>query len=129
VSAQTSHGRPVALSQTLADGARRLVSPPLTELGLYRLAAGGRPLRAAAVNLDSRESDLLRLTPAEAKRRFAAYRPVVLEGAMDLTRRIREGRYGREIGALLLALALACLVLETLIARLMTPASRTGAGA
>jgi len=120
------HGRPVALSQTLADGARRLVSPPLTELGLYRLAAGGRPLRAAAVNLDSRESDLLRLTPAEAKRRFAAYRPVVLEGAMDLTRRIREGRYGREIGAFLLALALACLVLETLIARLMTPASRTG---
>ena len=69
------------------------------------------------------------MTPAEAKRRFAAYRPVVLEGAMDLTRRIREGRYGREIGALLLALALACLVLETLIARLMTPASRTGAGA
>ena len=119
-------GRNVPLSQSIAEGARRLVSPPLTEVGLYRLSAGARPLRQVAVNLDTRESDLARLSPADAKKRWAAYQPVVLEGAVDLARRIREGRYGREIGMLLLALALACLVAETLIARLMTPSTAPG---
>jgi hypothetical protein len=114
-------GRAVPLSQSLSEGARRLVSPPLTEVGLYKLSAGARPLREVAVNLDTRESDLARLSPADAKKRWASYQPVVLEGAVDLARRIREGRYGREIGSLLLALALACLIAETLIARLMTP--------
>jgi len=121
-------GRPVELRQTLAEGARRLVSAPLTELGLYHVAAGARPLREVAVNLDPRESDLARLTSADAKQRWAAYQPIVLEGGVDLARRIREGRYGREIGSLLLALALACLLAETLIARLMTPVSTTGPG-
>ena len=115
-------GRAVPLSQTLAEGARRLQSPPLETVGLYRLSAGARPLRDVAVNLDTRESDLSRLSPADARKRWASYQPVVLEGAVDLARRIREGRYGREIGSLLLALALACLVAETVIARLMTPA-------
>jgi len=114
-------GRTVPLSQTLAEGARRLQSPPLETVGLYHLSAGARPLRDVAVNLDTRESDLSRLSPADARKRWASYQPVVLEGAVDLARRIREGRYGREIGALLLALALACLVAETVIARLMTP--------
>jgi len=121
-------GRVVELTQTLAEGARRLVSAPLTELGLYHVSAGARPLREVAVNLDPRESDLARLTPADAKKRWAAYQPVVLEGGVDLARRIREGRYGREIGGLLLLLALACLLAETLIARLMTPVSTTGPG-
>jgi hypothetical protein len=121
-------GRPVELTQTLAEGARRLVSAPLTELGLYHVAAGSRPLREVAVNLDPRESDLARLTPADARKRWAAYQPIVLEGGVDLARRIREGRYGREIGGVLLALALACLLAETLIARLMTPVSSTGPG-
>lgn len=114
-------GRSVPLSQTLSEGARRLVSPPLTEVGLYRLSAGARTLRQVAVNLDTRESDLARLSAADARKRWASYQPVVLEGAVDLARRIREGRYGREIGGLLLALALACLIAETLIGRLMTP--------
>lgn len=118
-------GRSVPLEQSLSQGARRLVSPPLTETGLYRLSEGPRPLRDVAVNVDVRESDLTRLTPAEARRRFSAYRPIVLEGAGDLTQRIREGRFGREIGPLLLWLALLCLVLETAIARLMTPAGGT----
>jgi hypothetical protein len=121
-------GRNVPLSQSIAEGARRLVSPPLTEVGLYRLSAGARPLRQVAVNLDTRESDLARLSPADAKKRWAAYQPVVLEGAVDLARRIREGRYGREVGMLLLALALACLVAETLIARLMTPSTAPAPG-
>ncbi|MEP7027802.1 MAG: BatA and WFA domain-containing protein [Candidatus Eisenbacteria bacterium] len=121
-------GRPVELTQSIAEGARRLVSAPLTEVGLYRVVAGGRPVREVAVNLDPRESDLARLTAEGARKRWAAYRPVVLEGGVDLARRIREGRYGREIGWTLLALALACLVAETMIARLMTPASTIGPG-
>ncbi len=119
-------GRPVPLEQSLSDGARRLVSTPLVETGLFRLSAGARTLREVAVNLDPRESDLTRLTPDEARRRWASYRPVVLEGVGDLTRRIREGRFGKEVGGSLLWLALLCLLLETAIARLMTP---TGGGA
>jgi hypothetical protein len=119
-------GRIVPLTQSLAEGARRLQSAPLTEVGLYHLSAGARPLRDVAVNLDTRESDLSRLTADAAKKRWASYLPVVLEGSVDLARRIREGRYGREIGMLLLALALACLVAETVIGRLMTPAPAGG---
>jgi hypothetical protein len=114
-------GKVVALEQSLSDGARRLVSAPLVETGLYRLSAGTRRLREVAVNLDPRESDLTRMSPEAARRRWAAYKPVVLDGGGDLARRIREGRFGREIGGSLLWLALLCLVLETAIARLMTP--------
>jgi hypothetical protein len=114
-------GRPIPLEQTLAEGARRLVSPPLESIGLYRVSAGGRSDREVAVNLDARESDLQRLTPSEARRRWAAYSPVVLEGSTDLTRRIREGRFGREIAGSLLLAAFLCLLLETLLGRLLTP--------
>ena len=114
-------GRPVPLEQTLGEGRRRLLSPPLTEVGLYHLGASGRPLQEVAVNLDPRESDLARLSPAEAGARWAAYRPTILEGDGDLSRRIREGRFGREIGGLLLWLAFACLLAESAVGRLMTP--------
>jgi len=114
-------GRAVPLEQSLADGRRRLVSPPLTQVGLHRLAVSGRPLRDVAVNLDPRESDLARLSPAEARARWAAYKPIVLEGDADLARRIREGRFGRELAGLLLLLAFLCLVAESAVGRLMTP--------
>jgi hypothetical protein len=117
-------GRPVPLEQSLSEGRRRLVSAPLAELGLYRLNAGGRPADEVAVNLDPRESDLARLSGGQARARWAAYRPSVLEGDTDLARRIREGRFGREIGGLLLWLAFLCLLAELLVARFMTP-SRT----
>ena len=61
---------------------------------------------SCAVDLDPRESDLARLSPAEARARWAGLRPIVLEGDADLARRIREGRYGRELAGLLLLLAL-----------------------
>ncbi len=114
-------GRPIPLEQSLAEGRRRLVSPPLTQVGLHRLAAAGRPLRDVAVNLDPRESDLARLSPAEARARWSAYKPIVLEGDADLARRIREGRFGRELAGLLLLLAFLCLVAESAVGRLMTP--------
>ena len=115
-------GRPVALEQSLTEGRRRLVSAPLAELGLHRLEAGGRTVEEVAVNLDARESDLARMTGGQARARWVAYRPTVLEGDDDLARRIREGRFGREIAGLLLWLAFLCLVLESLVSRLMTPA-------
>ena len=118
-------GRPVPLAQSVLDGARRLSSPPLEELGLYHLSAGTRALRDVPVNLDVRESNLARLTPDEARRHWAALKPVVLEGGVDLARRIREDRFGHEVGGLLLLLAFLCLLAETVIARLMTPAGAT----
>jgi hypothetical protein len=115
-------GREVPLAQSVEDGARRLSSPPLTELGLYHLSAGARALKAVPVNLDPRESDLTRLTADQARRHWSALKPVVLEGGVDLARRIREDRFGHEVGGLLLLLAFLCLVAETIIGRLMTPA-------
>ncbi len=114
-------GRAIPLEQSLAEGRRRLVSPPLTQVGLHRLGMAGRPLREVAVNLDPRESDLTRMSPADARARWAAYRPIVLEGDADLERRIREGRFGRELAGLLLLLAFLCLVAESAVGRLMTP--------
>ena len=114
-------GKPVALEQSLTEGRRRLVSAPLAELGLHRLEAGGRTVEEVAVNLDPRESDLARMSPAQARARWSAYRPTVLEGDGDLAQRIREGRFGREIGGLLLWLAFLCLLAESLVSRFMTP--------
>ena len=115
------NGKTVPLEQSLSEGRRRLVSAPLSELGLHRLEAGGRTVQTIAVNLDPRESDLYRMSSGEARARWAAYHPTVLEGDQDLARRIREGRFGREVGGLLLWLAFLCLLAESLVSRLMTP--------
>src|SRR5688572_775554 len=115
-------GKPVPLEQSLSEGRRRLVSAPLAELGLHRLETGGRTVEEVAVNLEPRESDLARLSPGQARARWSAYRPTVLDGDQDLARRIREGRFGREISGLLLWLAFLCLLAESLVSRLMTPA-------
>ncbi len=84
--------------------------------GLYRVVQGERTLRVVAVNEDSRESDPAALDPAEAARQLEAAtgRPVrVVDGAAGLA---AEGEpAGTPLWTVFLALALACLVAETLV--------------
>jgi hypothetical protein len=110
-------GREVA-SEVRADrGATRLVSEPLEIPGLYRVMQEGRLRSTFAVNADPRESDLAPTPEASLLARFPAGRASVLQPGADLARRVREARYGRELWAWFLGLALALLVAETLLGR------------
>ena len=91
--------------------------------GLYRVVQGERTLRVVAVNDDARESDPAALDPAQAARQLEAAtgRPVrVVDGAAGLA---AEGETaGTPLWTVFLALALACLVAETLVTVRWQPA-------
>jgi hypothetical protein len=110
-------GQEVPLEARLSGGATRLSSPPLEEAGLYLLEAAGRVVRAVPVNLDLAESDLARLTAAEARARWRALDAHVAGPSLPARQMVREGRYGRELWREFLALALLLLVLETALSR------------
>ena len=92
------------------------VGDAVARAGLYRVVQGDRTLRVVAVNEDARESDPAALAPAEAVRRLEAAtgRPVrLVEGAAGLA---SDGeRAGTPLWTYFLALALACLIAETLV--------------
>ena len=110
-------GAGIPLESRLAGGSLRLLSPPLAEPGLYLLAASGRVLRALPVGLDLSESDLTRLAAEEVRARWRALRAEVVPSAAAARRLVREGRYGRELWRVFLALALILLVLDTGLSR------------
>lgn len=112
-------GTTYPLATRLAGGLPRLLSPPLEELGLHLLVANRRPVRAVAVVPRAEESDLSRLTPAEAERRWADLGARVLPAGAEIARAVREDRFGRELWRELLIAALLLLVAETVLARLM----------
>jgi hypothetical protein len=87
-------------------------------LGLHQIAANRRPVRAVAVVPRDEESDLARLTPAEAERRWASWRARVLPTGGEVARAVREDRFGRELWREMLLAALLLLVAETVLARL-----------
>jgi hypothetical protein len=111
-------GLEIPLSTRLAGGLPRLLSPPLEELGLHLLEANGRPVRAVAVTPRAAESDLARLSPAEAERRWASLGARALAPDAEIGRAVREARFGRELWRELLIAALLLLVAETILARL-----------
>jgi hypothetical protein len=114
---EDSAGREIA-SEVRADrGATRLISAPLEIPGLYRVLQDGRLRATFAVNPDVRESDLASAPEGALLARFPAGRAVVLHPGADLARRVREARYGRELWAWFVALALALLVAESVIGR------------
>ena len=94
------------------------------QAGLYRVVQGERTLRVVAVNEDARESDPAALDPAEAARRLEAAtgRPVRL--VPDAAALAASGESaGVPWWTVCLALALACLVAETVVASRWRPAS------
>jgi hypothetical protein len=105
-------------SEVRADrGTTRLLSAPLETPGLYRVMQDGALRSTFAVNVDPRESDLDSPTEAALTARFPAGRATVLHAGLDLARRVREARYGRELWAWFVALALLLLVAETVVGR------------
>jgi hypothetical protein len=84
--------------------------------GLYRVIQGERTLRVVAVNEDARESDPAQLDVAEAARRLGAAtgRPVRVVGGTSGLSASGEPS-GTPLWTVFLALALACLVAETLV--------------
>ena len=63
--------RPCAAEVT-ADGARRIVHVPRAALpGFYEVLCDDKPMARSSVNLDPRESDLRRITPAGAREQLA----------------------------------------------------------
>ena len=91
------------------------VDDAVAEAGLYRVMQGDRVLRVVAVNEDARESDPAALDPEEAARRLgeATGRPVrVLDAAAA---GVEAGERGVPLWTVFLALALTCLLAETLV--------------
>jgi hypothetical protein len=110
-------GGEVPSELTTSSGATRLVTAPLERPGLYRVLLGADARAAFAVNPDPRESDLRAMPEAAALRAFPAGRAQVIRPGGDLARRVREARYGRELWLWFVALALALLVVESIVAR------------
>ena len=118
-------GATLAPVQRTVPGAVVLdVGDAAARAGLYRIVQGERTLRVVAVNEDARESDPTALDPAEAARRLEAVtgRPVrVVDGVAGLAG--GDEPAGMPLWTVLLGVALACLVAETLVSARWRPAS------
>ena len=92
--------------------------------GLYRVVQGDRTLRVVAVNEEARESDPAALDPEVAAERLEAITgaPVRVLDAAGATL-AAGGAGGTPLWTVFLGLALACLVVETLVATRWTPAA------
>ena len=91
--------------------------------GLYRVVQAGRTLRVVAVNESARESDPTALSPADAARQLEAAtgQPVrVVDGLAGLAENGETG--GTPLWTVFLALALTCLIAETLVSARWRPA-------
>jgi hypothetical protein len=105
--------------ETIERGKTLLLrSAPIERAGTYRIVdASGKEVAAAAVNLDTRESDLALADRGEVARLFGE-RPVsILDGHRPVSGHVRELREGRELWRFVLLLALIVLVTEVVLSR------------
>ena len=89
-----------------------MVSRP-AEVGFYRLLADTTTIAAAAVNVDTRESNL---NPRELDASFIGAARII-DTTIDFAASLQRERQGREIYGLFLLLAVAALILESLLGR------------
>jgi hypothetical protein len=111
-------GSPVAVEAVERGAALLLRTPPVERPGIYRLVdEAGNEVALAAVNPDTRESDLA-LAEIDAIARLFSERPFAyLRGDQEATASVRTIRQGRELWRAILLLALALLVVEVLLSR------------
>ena len=102
---------------TSTDGATQAVSTPLERPGLYRAYADGDLRTSFAVNPDPSESDLTPLPERTLVAAFPSGHVRVIRPGDDLALRVRQARDGRELWREFVMLALALLVLESVIGR------------
>jgi hypothetical protein len=114
---EDSGGHEVGSELQSDRGATRLESAPIEQPGIYRVFQGGKLRSTFAVNPDARESDVAVAAERELVAAFPAGRAQILRPGADLARRVREARYGRELWAWFVALALLLLVAETVVGR------------
>lgn len=110
-------GREVPSELVAEAGATRLTSAPIESPGLYRVLKGGVLRSTFAVNPPVQESDLGAVPEAAIVRGFPDGRAQVLRPGADLTRRVREARYGRELWSWFVIAALLLLIAESIVAR------------
>lgn len=110
-------GRDIPVRVASADGATQAVSAPLERPGLYRAYADGDLRTSFAVNPDPSESDLTPLPERTLVAAFPSGHVRVIRPGDDLALRVRQARDGRELWREFLILALALLVLESVIGR------------
>ena len=114
---EDEQGHEVSSELAAEQGATRLRSAPLERPGLYRVLQAGVVRATFAVNPDPRESDLAARDTPRLLAMFPAGRARVLAPGADLARRVREARYGRELWAWFVVLAILLLVAETILAK------------
>jgi hypothetical protein len=114
---EDERGQEIAAELVAERGATRLLSAPLEQPGLYRVIHDGALRNAFAVNPDPREFDLAALEERALISAFPPGHAQVLRPGADLGRRVREARYGRELWAWFVILALLLLVAESVIGR------------
>jgi hypothetical protein len=95
------------------DGTLRAMISHPRDIGFYSLLADTVPIAQAAVNVDTRESNL---NPRELNDGFVGGARIV-NASNDLAAALRREKEGREIYAFLLLLAISALVLESLLGR------------
>ncbi len=114
---EDDQGREVPSELVAGAGAARLRSAPLERPGLYRVIQGATVRSTFAVNPDPRESDLAAVPEAALVRAFPPGRAQIVHPGADLARRVREARFGRELWSWFVILALALLVIESVVGR------------
>lgn len=113
------------------DGTRDIIDPGSPwladgEPGIYRvLGAGDSVLLAFALNPPASESILDRVSARELERLLSAWSPVVVTSPEGWSRAVFRQRLGRELWRPLLALGLALLLVEALLAASGRIRSRT----
>jgi hypothetical protein len=111
-------GRAVPL-EVIERGSSLLLRTPEVELpGIYRLVdESGREVALAAVNPDTRESDLALADLGQIEKLFGNRPFTYLSGVREVKAHVREIRQGRELWRPILIMALGLLVLEVLLSR------------
>ncbi len=95
-----------------------LRTPPAERPGVYRfLDDTGAEVALAAVNFDTRESNLAVADVDQVKAMFGERPFAYLSGDRDVQKHVREIRQGRELWRPILLLALAVVVIEVLLSR------------
>jgi hypothetical protein len=95
-----------------------LRTPEIERPGIYRLVdESNTEVAAAAVNPDTRESDLARAEQAEIEQLFGQRAFSYLNGNREVKAHVREIRQGRELWRPVLFVALCLLVLEVFLSR------------
>lgn len=109
-----------------ADGRLRLQMTGARQAGIYTVfkdVEGRVPVTSFAVNVRTQEADLTRLPAADIEKhmapQFSAKEKAVasLDISKDFATTVKESRYGVELWQTFLFVALACAVIEMLIAR------------